>query len=172
MNKYRFLNFLLPLIFIVPILMTTACPPPKEDVFITSIKDYNNNLRWKRFEGASSYLPPDLRGDFLEDMEKDAENLNITDFEIKDIKIDQASGTAVIKVRLTWYKNNEVVEKKGFVTEKWVLHDKNWVMTEMTGDGPWKKKLKKEKDKEEDKEKENKEEKSLDGGTFKPDRNK
>jgi len=169
MNKSRLLNFLLPLIFILPVLMTTACPPPKEDVFVTSINDYNNSLRWKRFEGASAYLPPDLRADFLEDIEKDAENLNITDFEIKDIKIDQASGTAVIKVRLAWYKNNEGVEKKGFVTERWVLKDKNWVMMEMTGEGPWKKKVKKEKDKEDDKEDEDK---SLDGGTIKPDRKK
>lgn len=116
----------------------TACQP-KGDALSDSYKMFNNDLRWKRYDTAAQFMPPSMRGAFLEAVEKDEKDLNITDFEIKDVFADPDTGKAVVRVRIVWYMNNEAVEKRGMVTQTWELDKKTgaYVMTKMTGESPW-----------------------------------
>lgn len=118
----------------------TACPP-KHELLHQSVSDFNNNLRWKRWEEAAAYMPAGLRMAFVQSLEKDKadDRLNITDFELKDFAIDEESKHAVVRVRLCWYFNTEGVEKKGMLTQKWErMEDNKWGLISMEGEGPWK----------------------------------
>ena len=118
----------------------SACPP-KHELLHQSVSDFNNNLRWKRWEEAAGYMPAGLRMAFIESLEKEKadDKLNITDFELKDFVVDEESKHAVVRVRLSWYFNNEGVEKKGMLIQKWErFEDNKWGMMSMEGEGPWK----------------------------------
>jgi hypothetical protein len=116
-----------------------SCMEKKKDALEMSIKDFNNSLRWKKYQDAAGYLPPELRGPFIEAAEKDEKDLNITDYEFKDQFVDRELGKAVVRVKITWYKNNEAVEKSGHITQRWVARGDAWVIEAVTGEGPWKK---------------------------------
>jgi hypothetical protein len=131
--------------FLLIVLAIAACPP-KHERLMQSVSDFNNNIRWKRFEAAGGYMPPALRAAFVEHLEKDEEKINFTDYEVKEVVMDDEEQHAVVRVSLKWFIINEGVEKKAQVIQKWDLVESNWVMASMEGEGPWKPEALKPKD--------------------------
>jgi len=120
--------------------LLTACPPKHEQLY-QAVSEFNNDLRWKKWEDAGGFMPVGLRMAFLGSLEKEKadDHLNITDFEVKEVVVDEEAKHAVVRVRMAWYFNDQVIEKKGMIVQKWERSDDNkWGMVSMDGEGPWK----------------------------------
>ncbi|MFA6033820.1 MAG: nuclear transport factor 2 family protein [Myxococcota bacterium] len=118
-----------------------GCPTQHQDTLGQLVWEFNKDMRWKRFQQAGKFMPYEMRTEFVTAMEKEEGDLNITDYEIKEGIVAADGNSAVFKVRITWYKNNEGVEKKGQMTQNWKKVNGNWVMASLDGDGPWKPEL-------------------------------
>jgi len=126
-----------------------GCAAQKQDMLMQNVKDFNNNLRWKRYDHAAQYMPADMSEAFTETMEKDDENLSITDFEFKEIVASPDGNSLKVKVKIAWHKKNEGVEKKAVLTQNWKKGGTGtWYMASMEGEGPWKPELFKPSDKD------------------------
>ena len=119
--------------------MMVGCPP-KHELLYQSVSEFNNGLRWKKWEDAGAFMPPGLRVAFLQSLEKEKadDRLNITDFEVKEVLLDDEAKHAVVRVRLAWYFNDSGIEKKSLIIQKWERIEDKWAMMAMEGEGPWK----------------------------------
>jgi hypothetical protein len=126
---------LTPYLFVA--LLAAACPP-RQDLLMDAVSGFNNNLRWKRFEDAGSCMPPALRAAFVKSLAKDEDRLNITDLEVKEVLLDEDRAHAAVRVRMAWYWSDVLVEKKADLVQRWERIGRDWTLTAMEGEGPWK----------------------------------
>ena len=66
------------------VLALAACasaPRSGEDLF-ESVRTYHEGVRWERFPAAASRVPPAERDEFVEERDRLAEDLRISDYEV------------------------------------------------------------------------------------------
>lgn len=108
-----------------------------------SVKGFNENLRWKRFTGAATFVPPQERNKFIayySGLEKD---LFIQDLEIRNVHLinqtsedspKEAIQKAQVVVMAEYYILPSTVVKRQPVTQEWEFRDGNWQIVESNFD--------------------------------------
>ena len=115
------------------VLGLAACGGPQRDsdTLQESILNYNEGVRWERFESAASSLPPKLRSEFVDEMDQRAKDLNISQYDI--VRVDKPTKkTAKVHIKVAWYKDSEGTLKETHAIQTWERHGKMWWMMEET----------------------------------------
>lgn len=101
------------------------------DTLQESILNYNEGVRWERFESAASALPPKERSQFVDDMDQRAKDLKISQYDI--VRVDKpATKVAKVQVKVAWYKDSEGTLRETHAMQTWERHGKDWWMVEET----------------------------------------
>jgi hypothetical protein len=101
------------------------------DTLQESILNYNEGVRWERFETAASALPPKLRSEFVDEMDQRAKDLKISQYDI--IRVDKPTRkTAKVQIKVAWYKDSEGTLRETHAVQTWERHGKQWWMVEET----------------------------------------
>lgn len=96
-----------------------------------SIRQFNDGVRWGRFEVAASSIPPRERSQFVDEMDERASDLKITDYEI--VKVDpRGTAGARVQIKLSWYKASEGTVRETHAVQTWERHGKAWWMVDET----------------------------------------
>ena len=114
-------------------LSLAACGGPQRDsdTLQESILNYNEGVRWERFESAASSLPPKLRSEFVDEMDQRAKDLNISQYDI--VRVDKPTKkTAKVHIKVAWYKDSEGTLRETHAIQTWERHGKMWWMMEET----------------------------------------
>jgi len=94
-----------------------------------SIRQFNDGVRWGRFEVAASSLPPAQRAQFVDDMDERANDLKITDYDV--VKVDpKGTREAHVQIKLSWYKASEGTVHETHALQTWERHGKAWMMVD------------------------------------------
>tara|TARA_Y100001934_G_scaffold274321_1_gene366318 strand:+ start:130 stop:570 length:441 start_codon:yes stop_codon:yes gene_type:complete len=102
-----------------------------------SVAGFNKSLRWKKFNGAASFLPAAERSEFLKHylgLEKDLfiQSLEIRSVQFQDSsrnsKPEQTSQQAQVLVMAEYYILPSTVVKRRPVMQSWELRNGNWQM--------------------------------------------
>jgi hypothetical protein len=105
-----------------------------EDLF-ESIRTYHEGVRWERFPAAASRVPAPQRAAFVEERDRLAEDLRITDYDV--VRVTPGERTAQVQVKYTWYKDSEGLVRRTHALERWQRSGKVWVLVDehrMRGD--------------------------------------
>src|SRR5436190_355189 len=111
----------------------SACGAPQRDsdTLQESILNYNEGVRWERFESAASSLPPKVRSEFVDEMDTRAKDLNISQYDI--VQVDKPTKkTAKVHIKVAWYKDSEGTLRETHAIQTWERHGKVWWMMEET----------------------------------------
>lgn len=114
-------------------LSLAACGAPQRDAdtLQESILNYNEGVRWERFESAASSLPPKLRSEFVDEMDQRAKDLNISQYDI--VRVDKPTKkSAKVHIKVAWYKDSEGTLRETHALQTWERHGKTWWMVEET----------------------------------------
>jgi len=77
---------------VVALLILPACTAPETSQHLrASVQEYNQNLRWKRFSSAASYLIPDERAGFLKRYLAAEDDLHIQSIEVRGVSPAQSN---------------------------------------------------------------------------------
>jgi uncharacterized protein YchJ len=96
-----------------------------------SIRQFNEGVRWGRFEVAASSVPAAQRAQFVDEMDERANDLKITDYDI--VKVDpRGNREAHVQVKLSWYKASEGTVHETHALQTWERHGKAWLMVDAT----------------------------------------
>ena len=108
------------------LLMLAACHAPKAgDTLAESVRDYNEGVRWERYQMAAVHVPPAERGEFLDSSDERAKDLRITDYEI--VQMEQTSDqTAKVQIKVSWYLDSEQKLRETSAVQTWERHGKTW----------------------------------------------
>jgi len=100
-----------------------------KETLADSIRSYNEGIRWGRFDAAASLRPPKERSQFADDMDKRANDVKITDYEI--VKVDQkGERLATVQVKMSWYSDTEGTLHETHSMQTWERHGQTWMMVE------------------------------------------
>ncbi|MBC7973422.1 MAG: hypothetical protein H7138_00445 [Myxococcales bacterium] len=96
-----------------------------------SIRQYNEGVRWSRFEVAASSVPAAQRAQFVDDMDERANDLKITDYDV--VKVDaHGNREAHVQIKLSWYKVSEGTVHETHALQTWERHGKAWLIVDAT----------------------------------------
>lgn len=115
------------------VLGLAACGGPQRDsdTLQESILNYNEGVRWERFERAAVSLPPKLRSTFVDEMDQRAKDLNISQYDI--VQVDKPTKkTAKVHIKVAWFKDSEGTLRETHTVQTWERHGKMWWMVEET----------------------------------------
>jgi hypothetical protein len=102
------------------------------DQVTNAAREYNNDVRWGRYEQASMHVPKEKRARFVEKRTQLEDELEIADFELVNIVIDKGKETAMARVDYTWVLKNRGIVEKTTTRQSWERRDGNWVVATET----------------------------------------
>jgi hypothetical protein len=98
------------------------------DQVTIAAREYNQDVRWGRFDKAAKHVPVDTRQRFIDKHSNLEEELEIADFEMSGIEVDKTRKTATARVEYTWSLKSRGIVEKTTTKQKWERHDSEWVM--------------------------------------------
>jgi len=116
------------------VIALAACGAPQvrpEEDLTESIRQFNEGIRWGRYEVAASSIPPKERSKFIDEMDERATDIKITDYEIMNVEA-HGPREARVQLKLTWYKDPENIVRETSATQTWERHGKIWMMVDET----------------------------------------
>jgi hypothetical protein len=100
------------------------------DQVTNAAREYNNDVRWGRYEQAATHVPSDRRARFVEKRTQLDDELEIADFELVNIVIDKKKETASARVDYTWLLKERGIVEKTTTRQSWERRDGVWVVAE------------------------------------------
>lgn len=125
--------FLLILLFgctsINEFLKGPGLPGPSRQSPAQSADLYYKLLMWKYYDKAMALVNQEERSQFEDFVQRDKDNLNITDYQVKKVIMDEDGQEASIEVVINFYKYPSVSEKTLILDENWTLIGKEWYVS-------------------------------------------
>ena len=98
--------------------------PPQEIV-----ERYHSALRWRNYESARQYVLPELYPDFDRFIQSIKDTLNISDFQIISLKLEEGGYQAQVQVRRNYYLLNSLKNQEETLTQTWKLVNGMWYLS-------------------------------------------
>src|SRR5262245_5487683 len=99
------------------------------DKVVEATREYNDDVRWGRYESASRHVPKELRRGFVDRHKKLEDELEIADYEVFGIDIDPKKTSATARVEYTWTLKRVGLVHKSATRQRWENRDGTWVVT-------------------------------------------
>jgi hypothetical protein len=106
-----------------------AHAPRKGEDLAESLRTYHEGVRWQRFPAAASRIPAAQRDEFVEERDRLADDLQISDYEVVRVSA-RGEKRAEVQVKYTWYLDSEGVVRKTHAVEEWERHGKVWLLVD------------------------------------------
>ncbi len=101
------------------------------DRVTNAAREYNDGVRWSKWEQAASHIAKDERTHFLERHQALEDELEIADYEMVAIDIDKSDrkkDKATARIDYTWTLKRQGLVQKTSTIQKWEEKDGGWVM--------------------------------------------
>lgn len=98
------------------------------DQVTEAAREYNNDVRWGRYEQAAMHVPKDKRQRFVDKRSQLEDVLEIADFELVNIVIDKQKETASARVDYTWMLRDRGILEKTTTKQSWEKKGGQWVV--------------------------------------------
>lgn len=107
---------------------TTASPLELK----TSVKGFNENLRWERFDAAATFLPPAERSAFVRHYLELQEDLSIQSLEVRNVQLNEQQDIprAQVLVQAEYYLLPSTVVHQQTLTQEWEFNQGVWQLAD------------------------------------------
>jgi len=98
---------------------------------LTAAREYNDGVRWGKFEQAANHVPKDKRKKFFEKHKNLEEELDISDYEIGAVDVDKSDRKHIkvtTRVDYTWSLKREGLVQKTSTKQRWEEQNSEWVL--------------------------------------------
>jgi len=119
-----------------------ACVTPshnRHEALIRTVHEYNDGLRWKKYERVMGLLSPEEAGRFAARTGTFGEDYEMADEEVVAIEPKNEDGTkATVTVGFSWYDRRLSLLRKAVIVEDWSFTDGRWLcerQRRLRGDG-------------------------------------
>jgi len=94
-------------------------------------REFNDDVRWSRFEQAGAKIPPEKRQAFIERHRALEDELEIADYELAGVDVDKSDKKmtrATARVEFTWTMKRRGLLEKTVIKQSWEDRDGGWVV--------------------------------------------
>ncbi len=99
-----------------------------KDALLESVTAYNEGVRWQRFTAAAVAVPPAERDAFLDERERLADELKLTDYEL--VRVEPGERRASVQVKVTWFRDSEGIVRDTWIRQRWERQGPAWRVVE------------------------------------------
>ncbi|HJO25347.1 MAG: hypothetical protein QF890_00920 [Myxococcota bacterium] len=93
-------------------------PMGRHDSLVRAQREYTNALRWGNTDAAVSFVHPDLRENFVSELQKFKE-IRVTDYDVGKIQWGEEQATATLVVTYHAYSLSSMLEQEIRETQHW-----------------------------------------------------
>lgn len=107
----------------------TGCLAPaqrRQDDLSRIVREYNDGLRWRRFEQVVPHLRPAAAERLMARSASAAPDLEIADQEVTMIRVADGATRADVTATFTWYTQRSGVVRKTLVAQDWRFENGRW----------------------------------------------
>lgn len=102
------------------------------DQVTNAAREYNNDVRWGRYDQAANHVAPAERQRFIDRHASLEDELEIDDYELTNIEVDKAKKTATARLEYTWSLKSRGIVEKTTTKQKWERRDGDWIVASET----------------------------------------
>lgn len=124
------------------LVLAAGCITPaqnRRDALVRVVHEYNDGLRWKRYDRVTSHLAAAQAEHFLKVSNALGDDYQMADQEVVVIEPVGDDGTrASVTVNFAWYNQRRALLQKAVVVEDWRFTDGRWIcdgQRRVQGDG-------------------------------------
>lgn len=103
----------------------------REESLVREARDFNDDLRWARWEAASAIMPQDERVAFLKRVDLVDKELVFADYEVTSITFAPRSEGATVVARFEWFLRGDPRVRDTTVEQRWEHRAGRWQMVEI-----------------------------------------
>jgi hypothetical protein len=101
----------------------------REDTLVREAREFNDDIRWGRYEQLHLSLPPDEAALIVSRAAALGDDLVVGDYEVTAIKFASGSEAATAMVKFDWYSKRDSIVHSSVVEQRWEFLDGKWLMT-------------------------------------------
>lgn len=101
----------------------------RQDTLLRLSREFNNDLRWGRYDTAVAHFQPAEAQRFLKRVDLVGEELVIADHEMTSIKFEEPALKARTVAVFEWYTKRDPVLRKTSVSQDWLFEEGVWRVT-------------------------------------------
>lgn len=102
------------------------------DQVTTAAQEYNQDVRWGRYDQASLHIPKDERERYVDRHTALEDDWQLMDAELVNITIDKKKETAVCRVEYAWALKSRGIVEKTTTKQEWQKKDGAWLVAKET----------------------------------------
>ena len=100
-----------------------------QDTLAESVRAFNDDVWWSKFDTAADFVPTSQRADFLDGWDERGKDLKITEYDV--VKVTRKTDTeARVQVKLEWYKTTDNTVHETSAVQTWERHGKHWMLVD------------------------------------------
>ncbi len=123
----KFLRLAFPLIVVF---INLSCGPIQQSKsnLQEAVLAFNEGVRWGRLQEVLPRIHPDSVDHFVEMHKEFGDDIKVSDYEILNANHDDKNKKADVSVRISWYRESEMVVRKTMLVQHWEEHGQDWIM--------------------------------------------
>ena len=94
--------------------------------------EFNDGVRWRKYQQAAKRLSPTIRDQYLDHTEKADEKLNVSEINLLRTKLNVKDKSAELRFRFIWHRVSRGVVRKSVVVEHWKQINGVWFVVKIT----------------------------------------
>ena len=107
-----------------------ACATPAEnrrEGLVKSAREYNDGLRWRRYQDVTPHLAADEAQAFLVRAGALGDDFQMADQEVSSIRFENDGLRAAVTVQFTWYSQRRGLVRSTVVSQDWRYGEGRWL---------------------------------------------
>ena len=112
------------------LVLLVGCVTPsqnRQDALVRITHEYNDGLRWGRYQDVTPHLAADEAQRFLARTGTLADDFEMADDEVASISFRDGGLRADVTVDFTWYNQRRSLMRRTQVTQDWRFSDGRWI---------------------------------------------
>ena len=101
----------------------------REDTLVREAHEFNDDLRWGRYEQLHLSLPPEDAALMSSRAAALGDDLVVGDYEVTSIKFGAGSEAATAMVKFDWYSKRDSILHSSVIEQRWEFLEGKWTMT-------------------------------------------
>jgi hypothetical protein len=100
----------------------------REEDLIRDARQFNDDLRWARWDQVGSTMPAEDKRLFMERVDLVGNDLVMCDYEVKSIHFDHDSSAATVTVTIEWYGKRDPTLRNATLEQRWESLHGHWML--------------------------------------------
>jgi hypothetical protein len=101
----------------------------REDTLMREAHEFNDDIRWGRYEQLHLSLPPDEAALMMSRAAAMGDDLVVGDYDVTSIKFAPGSEAATATVKFDWYSKRDSILHSSIIEQRWQYLDGKWTVT-------------------------------------------